>query len=195
MDILFSSAFALLVLFLITQFLDSKHRKILQKFAILGVLIGLFSILYVSFFQNSRTIANPIRIKTENGSNENLKVYAIAFAKDAADTLSTKVVFDKEMLPSSSSEFSIDKSNTGNFWIVAKNQTNAIRHLSKYSENDSEVVLNISKTASFDETNAQTARELIFAKDINNQVLNFAIWSNIALMIMLIWGFYKLRKV
>ena len=195
MDILFSSAFALLIIFLITQFLDSKHRKALQKLAVLGVLIGLLSIIYVLFIASSSTITAPTQILAENRSNENLKIYAITFAKDKTDTLSTKVFFDKELKPSKIAEFSVDRNNNGSLWIVAKNQSNTIKHISKFDDIKDQTLVKISGNESFDKSNAQTARELIFAKDINDQVLTFAIWSNLILMVLLIWGFYKLSKI
>lgn len=194
MDILFSSAFLLLVLFLITQFVDNKHYKKLVNLAFFGIFVGVVAILYVSFFKSSIKIISPIEIQTENTTATNLKVYAITFGKDPNDSISREVVYDKELKPSSTSNFSINKVGLGKFWIVAKNTANEIKYLKVFDDTKNNIDLKISDNEAVNKSDAQTARELIFALDINKQVLNFAIWSNILLIILLIWSIIKLTK-
>ncbi len=195
MDILFSSALLLLVLFLITQFVDSKHSKTLSNLAIFGILVGIVSIIYVPFFASSVKIVSPLEISSENTTTQNLKVYAITFIKDANDTINRKVVFDKELAPNKSSNFSIDKDGLGRFWIVAKNDSNEIKYLKDFDKNSNQIDIKITEGENIDQVEAQIARELIFAIDINKQVLNFAIWSNVLLIVLLIWGITKLKRI
>ncbi len=195
MDILFSSAFLLLVIFLITQFVDSKQSSKLKLLAIFGIFVGIISILYVSFIASSVRQVSALEIKTENSTNQNLKVFAITFGKDANDTINRKVIFGHEIAPNKTSSFSIDKEDLGQFWIVAKNDSNEIKYLKAGDVVEKQFNFKITDNHTIDQVNAQTARELIFALDINKQVLNFAIWSNIILIILLIWSIIKLNKI
>jgi len=194
MDILFSSAFLLLILFLVSQFLDSKHYKTLIKLAVLGIIVGLIAIFYVSFFASSIKIVSPIEINTENATSENLKIYAITFSKDATDTINRNVVFDKELAPATNSSFSIDKDNLGKFWIVAKNDANEIKYLQVADDSRNQIDITITEGQNNIQADAQVAREMIFALDINKQVLTFAIWSNVLLIVLLLWSIIKLKK-
>lgn len=194
MDILFSSAFLLLILFLVSQFLDSKHSKTLIKLAVFGIIVGLIAIFYVSFFASSVKIVSPIEINTENATSENLKIYAITFGKDATDTINRNVVFDKEVAPATNSSFSIDKDNLGKFWIVAKNDANEIKYLQVADDSRNQIDIKITEGQNNIQADAQVAREMIFALDINKQVLTFAIWSNVLLIILLLWSIIKLKK-
>ena len=194
MDILFSSAFLLLILFLVSQFLDSKHYKTLIKLAVFGIIVGLIAIFYVSFFASTVKIVSPIEINTENATSENLKIYAITFSKDATDTINRNVVFDKELAPATNSSFSIDKDNLGKFWIVAKNDANEIKYLQVADDSRNQIDITITEGQNNIHADAQVAREMIFALDINKQVLTFAIWSNVLLIVLLLWSIIKLKK-
>lgn len=194
MNILFSSAFIVLLVLLITQFTSSKHGKTLKVLAVFGIIVGTLSIFYVSFFDSRVSIISPIKIRSENATSQNLKVYAITFAEDQKDTINRKVIFDQEIEPTKLSEFSIDGQNIGKFWLVAKNDQNDIKFLKEVIKDASKVDIKITDEKIQNEEDAQTARELIFSLEINKQVLNFAIWSNIILIVLLIWSFTKINK-
>lgn len=195
MNILFSSAFILLVILLITQFSNSKYAKTLIRLAFFGILVGIISIFYVSFFASDVKVVSPLAIHSENLSTQNLKIYAITFAISQNDTLNKKVFFDAEIAPKNTSSFSVDADKVTNLWIVAKNNQNEIKFLKELKENNAEIDLKITDSESINQENAQTARELIFDFDIKKQVLNFAIWSNILLMLLLSWSIFKLTKI
>ena len=195
MDILFSSAFLLLVAFLVTQFLDSKNSKPLILIASISIVIGLIAIIYVSYFASSVTIESPIEITVENSSNQPLNIYAITFDQDLNDTINRNVFFDKKLSFAKKSTFSIDNKQLGKFWIVAKNESNEIKYLKSIDPITSKVDVAITTDSIIEAVDAQTARELIFDRDIKQQVLSFAIWSNILLIALLLWSIFKLNKI
>ena len=195
MDILFSTAFFLLVVFLITQFLDSKNSKPLMIIASFAILVGIISIIYVSYFTTSTKIINPSEITVQNSTNQSLKIYAITFDADLTDSINTTVLFDKELAVARKTAFSIDTKNLQKFWIVAKNEANEIKYLKSFNQFKHQPNFEITNDENIDEAEAQTARELIFDRDIKMQVLSFAIWSNILLIALLLWSIYKLNKI
>ena len=194
MQIIFLSAFALLLSLLINQFIDSKHHKVLKKIAIFGIIIGLVTLGYDTFLSASTDITSPITIHTENNTNQDLKLYVITFGKDTLSRTNTKVFLDTEIVPRNSSTFSVEGNEISEFWIVAKNKTNDIKYLNVPEQINSEVDIKITDNEAIDAKNAQTARELIFAKDINNQVKNFGIWSNIILIGLLVISIFRMKK-
>ena len=194
MQIIFLSAFALLVSLLINQFIDSKHHKVLKKIAIFGIIIGLVTLGYDTFLSASTDITSPITIHTENNTNQDLKLYVITFGKDTLSRTNTKVFLDTEIVPRNSSTFSVEGNEISEFWIVAKNKTNDIKYLNVPEQINSEIDIKITDNEAIDAKNAQTARELIFAKDINNQVKNFGIWSNIILIGLLVISIFRMKK-
>lgn len=195
MDILFSTAFFLLVVFLITQFLDSKNSKPLMILASFAIFVGIISIIYVSYFTTSTKIINPSEITVQNSTNQSLKIYAITFDADLTDSINTTVFFDKELAVARKTAFSIDTKNLQKFWIVAKNEANEIKYLKSFNQFKHQPNFEITNDENIDEAEAQTARELIFDRDIKMQVLSFAIWSNILLIALLLWSIYKLNKI
>ena len=78
---------------------------------------------------------------------------------------------------------------------MAKNETNQIKYLKSFDQISSNIVVEITQNATIEEDGAQTARELIFDRDIKQQVLNFAIWSNVLLIVLLFWSIFKLTKI
>ena len=194
MDILFSSAFLLLVVFLITQFIDSKNSKILIVIAAFGITVGLTAIIYVSYSASATKIQSPTEITVQNSTNQILKIYAITFDEDLTDTIKRTVFFDKE-LSTAKSTFSIENKQLGKFWIVAKNEANQIKFLKSIDQIQAKVFVEVIDGTSISEVDAQTARELIFDRDIKHQVLTFAVWSNILLIALLLWSIFKLNKI
>ncbi|WP_318640495.1 hypothetical protein [Flavobacterium ardleyense] len=195
MDILFSTAFFLLVVFLITQFLDSKNSKTLIILASFAILVGIISIIYVSYFTTSTKIINPVEITVQNSTNQSLKIYAITFDADLTDTINTTVLLEKELAVAKKTTFLIDNKNLQKFWIVAKNEANEIKFLKSSNKFLPNLIFKITTDENIDKAEAQTARELIFDRDIKMQVLRFAIWSNILLIALLLWSIFKLNKI
>ncbi len=195
MDILFSTAFFLLVVFLITQFLDSKNSKTLIILASFAIPVGIISIIYVSYFTTSTKIINPVEITVQNSTNQSLKIYAIKFDADLTDTINTTVLLEKELAVAKKTTFSIDNKNLQKFWIVAKSEANEIKFLKSSNKFQPNLIFKITTDDNIDKAEAQTARELIFDRDIKMQVLSFAIWSNILLIALLLWSIFKLNKI
>lgn len=195
MDILFSTAFFLLVVFLITQFLDSKNSKTLIILASFAIPVGIISIIYVSYFTTSTKIINPVEITVQNSTNQSLKIYAIKFDADLTDTINTTVLLEKELAVAKKTTFPIDNNNLQKFWIVAKNEANEIKFLKSSNKFQPNLIFKITTDDNIDKAEAQTARELIFDRDIKMQVLSFAIWSNILLIALLLWSIFKLNKI
>ena len=195
MDILFSTAFFLLVVLLITQFLDSKNSKTLIILASFAIPVGIISIIYVSYFTTSTKIINPVEITVQNSTNQSLKIYAIKFDADLTDTINTTVLLEKELAVAKKTTFPIDNNNLQKFWIVAKNEANEIKFLKSSNKFQPNLIFKITTDDNIDKAEAQTARELIFDRDIKMQVLSFAIWSNILLIALLLWSIFKLNKI
>ena len=195
MDILFSTAFFLLVVFLITQFLDSKNSKTLIILASFAIPVGIISIIYVSYFTTSTKIINPVEITVQNSTNQSLKIYAIKFDADLTDTINTTVLLEKELAVAKKTTFPIDNNNLQKFWIVAKSEANEIKFLKSSNKFQPNLIFKITTDDNIDKAEAQTARELIFDRDIKMQVLSFAIWSNILLIALLLWSIFKLNKI
>src|SRR5690554_6331623 len=79
MPLLLYSALLLLIVLLIKFFVDKKRNCGFKILTIFGIIIGLTSLGLNHLFDNAFGASTPVNIRTENLTNKNLKIYAIAF--------------------------------------------------------------------------------------------------------------------
>ncbi|MGV8992509.1 MAG: hypothetical protein ACOH1O_00275 [Flavobacterium sp.] len=194
MKILLLTSLVLLVAFLITQFLDKKHYKALKIVAIFGILVGCIALVMNVLINPAEVAVKPITVQAKNLSNEDLTIYALSFGTDTTSKTNEKVIFEKEVRNTTTESFSVDSESASEIWIVAKTKSNVIKLVNELNidENSADIVVNQDQVV--DAEKAQTAREIIFAKDVNQSVKNFAMWSNIVLILLLIWSIFRMNK-
>ena len=120
---------------MIGYFNFSKTEKGIKLLTFFGIAIGILAV-GLNYLSNSCFGAStPIDIKTENLTEQNLKIYAIAFWNNNWNGNGNYVNYDKELKPNETSEFCIDNDG-GEFWLVAKNEKDEIKYLEVISKNE-----------------------------------------------------------
>jgi hypothetical protein len=182
MNVLFFSIVLNIILLLIIYF-SSKEKKISSKLLIyIGLLIGFSSLSLTCLFGSCFGASTPIDIKTQNISNQNLRIYAIAFWDDYGNGSGNFVNYNSELEPNETSEFCID-SDGGKFWIVAKNKENEIVYLEKTENKKTDFKINVNQNAELDKT--QLAKELTFKKEKSIELEMYLVLTNIILIVLL----------
>ena len=194
MKILLLTSLVLLVAFLITQFLDKRHYKALQIVAIFGILVGCIALVMNVLINPTEVAVKPITVQAKNLSNEDLTIYALSFGTDTTSKTNEKVIFEKEVRNSTTESFSVDSESASEIWIVAKTKSNVIKLVNELNIDEKSADIVVNQDQVVDAEKAQTAREIIFAKDVNQSVKNFAMWSNIVLILLLIWSIFRMNK-
>ena len=194
MKILLLTSLVLLVAFLITQFLDKKHDKGLQIVAIFGILVGCIALVMNVLINPTEVAVKPITVQAKNLSNEDLTIYALSFGTDTTSKTNEKVIFEKEVRNTTTESFSVDSESASEIWIVAKTKSNVIKLVNELNIDEKSADIVVNQDQVVDAEKAQTAREIIFAKDVNQSVKNFSMWSNIVLILLLIWSIFRMNK-
>ena len=194
MKILLLTSLVLLVAFLITQFLDKKHYKGLQIIAIFGILVGCIALVMNVLINPTEVAVKPITVQAKNLSNEDLTIYALSFGSDTTSKTNEKVIFEKEVRNTTTESFSVDSESASEIWIVAKTKSNVIKLVNELNIDEKSADIVVNQDQVVDAEKAQTAREIIFAKDVNQSVKNFSMWSNIVLILLLIWSIFRMNK-
>ena len=182
MNVLFFSIFLNIFLLLIIYF-SSKVKKISSKLLIyFGLFIGFSSLSLTYLFGSCFGASTPIDIKTQNITNQNLRIYAIAFWDDYGNGSGNFVNYNSELGPNETSKFCID-SDGGKFWIVAKNKENEIVYLEETENKKTDFKININQNAEIDKN--QLAKELTFKKDKSLELETYLVLTNIILIVLL----------
>ena|SRR5690554_2773 len=193
MTILLFTALLLFIILLINYFVSSKRKSGLKILVGFGILIGFLALGLNSLFNDSFGASTPVNIRTENLTDENLKIYSIAFWSNNSNGIGNFVTFDKELKPNKTSDFWFENDGTSEFWIVAKNKNNGIEYLNVITENKNEFDLKITKNQDIDKNKAQIAKDLTLKTDKNEQMEKFAFWANIILIGLLILSLIKIK--
>ncbi|AUC15894.1 hypothetical protein BTO06_12355 [Tenacibaculum sp. SZ-18] len=164
--------------------------KILVGF---GIVIGLSALGLNSLFDDSFGASTPVNIRTENLTDKNLKIYAIAFWSKNWNGTENYVTYDKELKPNGKSDFWFENDGTTEFWIVAKSRNGAIEYLKVIKEQNSEYDLEITETKNITSDKIQIAEELTFKTDKKERMEKYVIWLNIGLIGLLILSLIKIE--
>ena len=157
-----------------------------------GIFIGISSLSFNFLFKSCFGASTPIDIKTENSTNQNLKIYGIAYFEDYGNGIGNYVEYDTELEPNETSEFCID-SDGGKFWVVAKNTENEIVYLEETENKKTDFKIIANQNTKITET--KIAKELTFKKDKSIEFEKYIIWTNIFLSILLLLNSFKLPKL
>ncbi len=159
-----------------------RSQNILKLLVYFGLFIGFSSLSLTYLFGSCFGASTPIDIKTQNITNQNLRVYTIAFWDDYGNGSGNYVNYDSDLQPNETSEFCID-SDGGKFWIVAKNEKNEIVYLEETENKKTEFRINVNQNAEIDKV--QIAKELTFKKDKSVELEMYLVWTNIILIVLL----------
>jgi hypothetical protein len=164
-------------------------KKVSLKLLIyFGIFIVFSSLGLNHLFSACFGASTPIDITTQNITNQNLRIYAIAFWDDYGNGSGNYVNYDSELEPNETSEFCID-SDGGKFWIVAKNNENKIVYLEETENKKTDFKINVNQKAELDKN--QIAKELTIKKDKSVALENYLILTNIILILLLGIGLIK----
>ncbi len=193
MKILLFTALLLLIIFLIKYFVSSKWRIGINLLVGFGIFIGVLVLGLNALFDETFGASTPVNVGTQNLTNENLKVYAIAFWDNSWNKTGNYVTFDSEIKPKEESDFWFENDGTSEFWIVAKNENNGIEYLQVIKENESEYDVEITADKKNDPDKVQIAQELTTKADKKQQMKRYAVWANIFLIGLLIFSLFKMK--
>jgi len=188
MNVLLFSALLLLIILLINYFVSSKRNFGLNILVGFGVLIGLLALGLNSLFDDSFGASTPVKVRTENLTDKNLKIYAIAFWSNSWNGSGNYVTYDKKLKPNEKSDFWFENDGTTEFWIVAKNENNGIEYLKVVNEPKNEFDFKILEDKNIDPNKIEIAQDLTFKKDKSEEMERYVIWANIILIGLLIWS-------
>jgi hypothetical protein len=183
MNILFFSIYLNLII-LINIYFSSKEKIISLKLLIyFGLFIGFSSLSLTYLFSSCFGASTPIDIKTQNRTNQNLRIYAIAFWDDYGNGSGNFVNYNSELVPNETSDFCID-SDGGKFWIVAKNDENEIVYLEETENKKTDFIININQNTEIDKI--KLAKELTFRKDKIIESETYLVLTNLILIVLLL---------
>ena len=188
MNLLFFSIFLNIIILLIIFFFPKVKKVSLKLLIYFGLFIGFSSLGLNHLFSACFGASTPIDITTQNITNQNLRIYAIAFWDDYGNGSGNYVNYDSELEPNETSEFCID-SDGGKFWIVAKNNENKIVYLEETENKKTDFKINVNQKAELDKN--QIAKELTIKKDKSVALENYLILTNIILILLLGIGLIK----
>ena len=190
MNILIFSSFIIVAILFLQYFYSTKKRiKILVLF---GIPFGFFALGLSYLFNSCFGASTPINIQTINLTEQNLKIYAIAFWEDYGNGSGNYTNYDTELRPSETSEFCIDNDG-GKFWLVAKNDKNEIKYLEEISKNESDFNFKINANKNVEIDKAQIAKELTIQTDKSIEFEKYLVWTNIILIGLL--SFILLKNI
>jgi hypothetical protein len=178
---------------MIKYFVSSKRNIGLNILIGFGVLIGLLALGLNSLFDDSFGASTPVNVRTENLTDKNLKIYAIAFWNNSWNGIGNYVTYDTKLKPNEKSDFWFENDGTTEFWIAAKNENNGIEYLKVVNEPKNEFDFKIIEDKNIDPNKIQIAQDLTFKKDKSEEMERYAIWANIILIGLLI-GSLVVRK-
>jgi hypothetical protein len=162
----------------------------LKILTVFGIIIGI-SVLSLNFlFSSCFGASTPIDIKTQNLTEQNLKIYAIAFWEDFGNGSGNYANYDTELKPNETSKFCIDNDG-GKFWLVAKNDKDEIKYLEEISKNESNFNFKITANNNVEIEKAQIAKEITFKTDKSVEFEKYLVWTNIILIGLLILSLFK----
>jgi len=173
-------------------FLTQEKKSRLKMLICFGIFIGISSLSFNFIFKDCFGASTPIDIKAVNLTNQNLKIYGIAFFEDYGNENGNYVAYNTELKPNETSEFCID-SDGGKFWVVAKNIEDEIVYLEETENKKTNFKIISNQDTNF--TEFEIAKELTFKKDKSLELEKYLVWTNIVLIILLLLNCSKRLKV
>lgn len=190
MYILNFSTFFLIIILLIRYFSSIENKIGLKILMVFGIIFGISLLGLNSLFSSCFGASTPIDIKTQNLTEQNLKIYAIAFGEDYGNGSGNYTNYNTELIPNKTSEFCIDNDG-GKFWLVAKNEKDEIKYLEVISKNEINFNFKITANNNVEIEKAQIAKELTFKTDKSVEFEKYLVWTNILLIGLLILSLIK----
>lgn len=176
------------------KYLAGKKRNTALKILVgFGIVIGLSALGLNSLFDDAFGASTPVNIRTQNLTDKNLKIYAIAFWTNNWNGTGSYVTYDTELKPNEKSDFWFENDGATEFWIVAKNRNGGIEYLKVITKQESEFDFEITETKSIDTDKIQIAEELTFKTDKSERMEKYVLWSNIGLIGLLILSLLKIQ--
>ena len=108
MDVLFFSILLNIIVLLIVYFSSNEKKNNLKILIYFGIFIGFFSLCTTYLFDSCFGASTPIDVKTQNLTNQNLKIYTISFWDNYGNGIGNYVNYDSELEPNETFEFCID---------------------------------------------------------------------------------------
>ena len=190
MSILFFSIFLIIVILLIKYFSSTNKRITLKLLTYFGIIIGMTSLGCNFLFSSCFGASTPIDIKTQNLTEQNLKIYAIAFWQDYGSGTGSYVHYISKLKPNETSEFCIDNDG-GKFWLVAKNMKNEITYIRESFDSASNFNFKIITNQNIKIQKILLAKELTFKTDKSRESEQYLLWTNIILIGILAISLFK----
>lgn len=175
MRILLFCAFLLFIILLIDFIWRTKRKTGLRILKAFGILVGFLTIGLYSIIDDSFGASTPVNVLTENLTDENLKIYTIAFWRDNWN--GNFVTFNKELKPNEKSDFWFENDGTDEFWVVGKNKNDDIKFLEIVSEKKGEFFFAITGNKKIKSDQIQIAKDLTFRKDKSLTMEKYAVWT------------------
>ncbi|MFT0715210.1 hypothetical protein [Flagellimonas lutimaris] len=191
MRILLFCAFLLSIILLIDFIWRTKRKTGLRFLKAFGILIGFLTIGLYSIIDDSFGASTPVNVLTENLTDENLKIYTIAFWRN--NWSGNFVTFNKELKPNEKSDFWFENDGTDEFWVVGKNKNDDIKFLEIVREKKGEFFFAITGNKKIDSEKIQIAKDLTFRTDKSERIVKYATWTNIVLIGLLIMSLIKIK--
>ena len=185
MNILFFTIFLNFIVLLIVYFYSNEKKTNLKILIYFGIFIGFFSLCTICLFDSCFGASTPVDIKTQNLTNQNLKIYTIAFWDNYETGSGNYVSYNSELELNETSEFCMDNDG-GKFWLIAKNKQNEIIYLKEFTNTENYFNCNIELNQIAEVEKIEIAQELTFRADKNLELEKYLVWFNVILIISLI---------
>ena len=193
MNILIFSSLLIVIILLIHYFKTDRTENGIKLLIVFGIVIGIFGIGFKYLTNSCFGASTPIDITTENQTNQNLRIYAIAFSENNWNGNGNYVNYDKELKPNGISEFCIDNDG-GEFWLVAKNKQGEIKYLEIANNSRDNYNFKITEQNNTEIEKVQIAAELTFKTDKSEQCENYLVWTNLILIGILIFNIVNIKN-
>ena len=190
MEFLSFGVFLNVVILLVIYFALIKSESSKKTLFLFGIFIGSSALFFMLVFGSCFGASTPIDVKTKNLTQENLKIYAIAFWEDFGSGGGNYVYYDKELSPNQTSIFCIDNDG-GKFWLIAKNHQNEIVFLKESTNLENDFNFKIEPNQSIEIEKSQYAAALTFKSDKSEDLKQYIIWANIILIVLLALNYFK----
>ena len=190
MEFLSFGVFLNVVILLVIYFALIKSESSKKTLFLFGIFIGSSALFFMLVFGSCFGASTPIDVKTKNLTQENLKIYAIAFWEDCGNGGGNYVYYDKELSPNQTSTFCIDNDG-GKFWLIAKNHQSEIVFLKESTNLENDFNFKIEPNQAIEIEKSQYAAALTFKSDKSEDLKQYIIWANIILIVLLALNYFK----
>lgn len=161
MSILFISLLILIATLFSMYFAKGQNNCLFIFIVIFGIFFSITAIGIDYLFNNSFGASTPVNVKTENQTDEALRVYSVVFWDNEWNGKGNYAYFDSNLNPNEkSNDFWFENDETKEFWIIAKNQKKEIVYLEIFSDNQQSYNLHIINQNNIDPIKISIAKQL-----------------------------------